>query len=61
MTGCGCALLIALIVGLITFMVFGSTDPGEPVDAAVALLAALSALGVAQIPIRRALVRARGA
>lgn len=61
MTGCGCALLIALIVGLITFMVFGSTDPGEPVDAAVALLAALLALWVAQVPVRRALVRARGA
>lgn len=61
MTGCGCALLIALVVGLIVFMLFGSTDPGEPVDAAVALLAALLALRVAQVPVRRALVRVRGA
>ncbi len=60
MTGCGCALLIALIVGLIAFMLFGSTDPGEPVDAAVVLALALLVAGVAQ-PVRRALVRARRA
>ena len=54
MTGCGCALLIALIVGLIAFFLFGSTDPGEPVGEAVALLA----LGMALVPLRLALVRA---
>ena len=57
MTGCGCALLIAIIVGLIAFFLFGSTDPGEPVDNAVALLA----LGMALVPLRLALVRARHA
>ncbi len=56
MTGCGCGLLIALIVGLIAFMLFGSTDPGEPVDAAVALLLLLSG-GMTLVPVRRALVR----
>lgn len=61
MTGCGCALLIALIVGLIAFMLFGSTDPGEPVDTVVALAAALLLIGVTQMPVRRALVRARRA
>jgi len=56
-TGCGCALLIALIVGLIAFFLFGSTDPGEPVGEAVALLV----LGMALVPLRLALVRARSA
>ena len=58
MTGCGCALLIAILVGLIGFMLFGSTDPGEPVETA-AMLLALG--GMAVVPVRRALVRARGA
>ena len=57
MTGCGCAILIALIVGSIAFFLFGSTDPGEPVENAVAL----SALGMALVPLRLALVRARRA
>ena len=57
MTGCGCAILIAIIVGLIAFFLFGSTDPGAPVDAAALLLA----LGMALVPLRLALVRARGA
>ncbi len=61
MTGCGCALLIALIVGLIAFMLFGSTDPGEPVDSAVAFAAALLLIRMTQMPVRRALVRARRA
>jgi len=60
-TGCGCVLLIAVIVGLIAFMLFGATDPGEPVESATALLALLLLSGVAQMPVRRALVRARGA
>lgn len=60
MTGCGCLLLIAVIVGLIVFMIFGSTDAGEPIETAVALLAALL-LGqrLALVPWRRVLVRAR--
>jgi len=37
-TGCGCLLLIAALVGLIVFMIFGSTDPGEPIETAAALL-----------------------
>jgi len=36
-TGCGCLLLIAALVGLIVFMIFGSTDSGEPIETAVAL------------------------
>ena len=62
MTGCGCLLLIAAIVGLIVFMIFGSTDAGEPIDTAVALLLLLL-LGQRQalVPRRRLLVRARDA
>jgi hypothetical protein len=60
-TGCGCAILVTVIVGLIVFMLFGSTDPGEPVDSAVAVLALLLALRMAQMPLGRALVRARRA
>jgi hypothetical protein len=61
-TGCGCLLLIAALVGLIVFMVFGSTDPGEPIETAVALLLLLW-LGQRQalVPRRRVLVRARDA
>lgn len=73
MTGCGCLFLIALLVGGITFMIFGSTDPGEPIAQATlrsALLLfafALSALPlavlarVASAPLRHGLVRARRA
>ena len=62
MTGCGCLLLIAALVGLIVFMVFGSTDPGEPIETAVALFLALW-LGKRQalVPRRRVLVRSRDA
>ena len=62
MTGCGCLLLIAAIVGLIVFMIFGSTDAGEPIDTAVALLLLLL-LGQRQalVPRRRVLVRPRDA
>lgn len=62
MTGCGCVLLIALLVSLIVFLIFGSTDPGEPLETAAALLA-LVLLGKGQplVPRRRALVRARDA
>ena len=62
MTGCGCLLLIAALVGLILFMIFGSTDPGAPIETAVALLLVLS-LGQGQtlVPRRRILVRARDA
>ncbi len=65
MTGCGCLLLIALLVGGITFMIFGSTDPGEPIAQAAALVAAVLALGalarVAFAPVSRGLVRVRRA
>jgi len=37
-TGCGCLLLIAALVGLIVFMIFGSTDSGEPIETAAALI-----------------------
>lgn len=62
MTGCGCLLLIAALVGLIVFMLFGSTDPGEPIETAVALLLVLW-LGERPpfVPGRRALVRASDA
>lgn len=60
MTGCGCLLLIAALVGLIVFVVFGSTDPGEPIETAAALLLLLL-LGQRQtlVPRRRLLVGAR--
>lgn len=62
MTGCGCLLLIAAIVGLIVLMIFGSTDSGDPVETAAALLV-LVLLGerLALVPRRRVLVRARDA
>ncbi|MDP9281171.1 MAG: hypothetical protein M3P38_03640 [Chloroflexota bacterium] len=62
MTGCGCLLLIAALVGLIVLMIFGSTDAGEPIESAVALLLVLwLAERVALVPGRRALVRPRDA
>ena len=62
MTGCGCLLLIAALVGLSVFLIFGSTDPGEPIESAVALLLLLW-LGQRQtlVPRRRVLVRSRDA
>lgn len=62
MTGCGCLLLIAALVGLIVFLIFGSTDPGEPIETAAALLLVLW-LGQREplMPPRRALVRPRDA
>ena len=61
MTGCGCLLLIAAIVGLIVFLIFGSTDAGEPIEAAAALLVLLLGQRPALVPLRRVLVRARDA
>ncbi len=62
MTGCGCLLLIAALVGLIVFMIFGSTDAGEPIESAVALLLLLwLAERPALVPGRRVLVRSRDA
>ncbi len=61
MTGCGCALLVALVVALLSFMILGSTDPGEPVEQAAALAAVLLLGRMAGVPLRRALVRARDA
>jgi hypothetical protein len=61
-TGCGCLLAIAAIVGLIVFLIFGSTDAGEPIETAVALfLVLLSGQWLALVPRRRLLVRAREA
>jgi hypothetical protein len=61
-TGCGCLLIIAALVGLIVFLIFGSTDTGEPIESAVALLLVLW-LGQrkALVPRRRLLVRPRDA
>lgn len=62
MTGCGCLLAIAAIVGLIVFLIFGSTDAGDPLETAVALfLALLLGQWLAFVPRRRALIRARDA
>ena len=62
MTGCGCLLLIVALVGLIVFMIFGSTDAGEPIETAVALfLLVWLAQREALVPRRRALVRSRDA
>ena len=62
MTGCGCLLLIAALVGLIVFLIFGSTDPGEPIETAVALLVLLwSGQRQTLVPPRRVLIRARDA
>ena len=60
MTGCGCLLLIAALVGLIVVMIFGSTDPGAPIETAVALIL-VRWLGQRQtiVPRRRVLVRSR--
>jgi hypothetical protein len=61
-TGCGCLLLIAALVGLIVFMIFGSTDPGEPIETAVALLLVLwSGQRQSLVPRGRVLVRSRDA
>jgi len=61
LTGCGCLLLVAILVGGILFMIFGSTDPGEPIEQIVALSLVLVLSRMALVPLRRALVRARGA
>ena len=67
MTGCGCLILIALLVGGIVFMIFGSTDPGEPIQQMVVLGAVLIAIlsrlrgRMTLAPLRLALVRARRA
>lgn len=44
MTGCGCLVLVAILIGLLYIFTFGSTDTGEPVEQAVAVAAALYAL-----------------
>jgi hypothetical protein len=61
-TGCGCALLIAFIVGILGFFIFGSTDPGEPIEQAARLLAFAALLArMARVPLGRAFVRTGGA
>ena len=42
MTGCGCAILVALLLGGLFFMIFGSTDSGEPIAQIVALTLAVA-------------------
>ena len=59
MTGCGCLLLIAALVGLIVFMIFGSTDSGEPIETAAALILIWLAQRETLVPRCRALVRSR--
>jgi hypothetical protein len=41
-TGCGCLVLLAGIVGLLVILIRGSFDAGEPIDTAVALLAVVT-------------------
>jgi hypothetical protein len=60
-TGCGCLILVGLLVGGILFMIFGSTDPGEPISQIVALCAPLLLLRMTLVPGRRGLVRTRRA
>lgn len=61
MTGCGCLILIAVLVGGIVFMIFGSTDPGEPIAQSAVLVLAVLILRMTLVPARRCLVRARRA
>ena len=61
MTGCGCLILIGILIGGIVFMIFGSTDPGEPIEQMTALVVSFFLLGVARVPLGRAFVRVRGA
>ena len=61
MTGCSCLVLVAILVGGILFMIFGSTDPGEPIEQIAALGALVLLLRVTRVPLRRGLVRLRGA
>jgi hypothetical protein len=42
-------------------MIFGSTDPGEPIAQIVAVVGLPSLLRMLGVPSRRGLVRARGA
>jgi hypothetical protein len=58
-TGCGCLILIAVLIGGIVFMIFGSTDPGEPIAQSAVLVLAVLGLRMALVPARRGLVRAR--
>lgn len=34
MTGCGCLMVVAMLGGLLYVLIRGSTDSGEPVEAA---------------------------
>jgi len=60
-TGCGCLILIGILIGGIVFMIFGSTDPGSPVESAARLLLIFVICGMSFVPLRRALVRPRRA
>ncbi len=44
MTGCGCLLVVAVLAVLFYVFTFGSTDAGDQVEQAVALVAGLYAL-----------------
>ncbi len=53
MTGCGCFLLVALLAFLLYLFTFGSTDAGEQIEQAVALIATfyvLSAIAGRRVP-----------
>jgi hypothetical protein len=61
-TGCGCLVLIVVLVGGILFMIFGSTDPGESVAQATVLAETLLLLlWMTLVPLGRRLVGARRA
>jgi hypothetical protein len=61
LTGCGCLILVGILIGGIVFMIFGSTDPGEPIEQFAVFSAGLLLLRVAAVPFGRALVRLRSA
>jgi hypothetical protein len=60
-TGCGCLLLVGILIGGILFMMFGSTDPGEPIAQMVIAASGLALSRVLLVPCRRGLVRLRSA
>jgi hypothetical protein len=37
MTGCGCLLLVSVLLAMLYVFLFGSTDAGEPIQEAAAL------------------------
>jgi hypothetical protein len=54
MTGCGCLLLVAALLAVLYVFFSGSTDAGEPIQEAVALVALIALYAIA-IAARRSL------